>query len=80
MRHPRQEDAGRDRDAEAGALYPWLGVRLPPEVAALAMVLSSTCVVMSSLSLNAHAYREDEVAAPAPAAYEKLEMAVREDP
>merc|ERR1712025_1330217 len=37
----------------AGALFPVLRVRLPPEVAALAMALSSFCVVASSLSLNA---------------------------
>ena len=36
----------------AGALFPVLRVRLPPEVAALAMALSSFCVVASSLSLN----------------------------
>ena len=37
----------------AGALFPVTQVRLPPEVAALAMALSSFCVVASSLSLNA---------------------------
>mmetsp|Transcript_10934 Transcript_10934/g.33769 ORF Transcript_10934/g.33769 Transcript_10934/m.33769 type:complete len:147 (-) Transcript_10934:90-530(-) len=36
----------------AGALFPALRVRLPPELAALAMALSSFCVVASSLSLN----------------------------
>jgi len=38
----------------AGALYPFLEVRLPPEVAALAMVLSSVSVVASSLSLRSY--------------------------
>ena len=38
----------------AGALYPFLKVRLPPEVAALAMVLSSVSVVSSSLSLRSY--------------------------
>lgn len=36
----------------AGALYPVIHARLPPEVAALAMALSSVSVVMSSLSLR----------------------------
>jgi len=36
----------------AGVLYPWLGVRLPPELAALAMALSSVSVVLSSLMLK----------------------------
>lgn len=36
----------------AGALYPAIRVRLPPEVAALAMALSSVSVVLSSLSLR----------------------------
>jgi len=35
----------------AGALFPLLRVRLPPEVAALAMALSSVSVVLSSLLL-----------------------------
>jgi len=35
----------------AGALYPALRVALPPELAALAMALSSVCVVLSSLAL-----------------------------
>jgi len=36
----------------AGALYPALRVALPPELAALAMALSSVCVVLSSLALR----------------------------
>ena len=36
----------------AGAIYPATGSRLPPEVAALAMALSSVSVVTSSLLLN----------------------------
>jgi Cu+-exporting ATPase len=36
----------------AGALFPWLHSRLPPEVAALAMALSSVSVVTSSLLLR----------------------------
>ena len=36
----------------AGALYPFIGVLLPPWVAALSMALSSVSVVMSSLSLK----------------------------
>jgi len=36
----------------AGCLYPWTRQRLPPEVAALAMVLSSVSVVSSSLALR----------------------------
>ena len=45
----------------AGALYPATGARLPPELAALAMALSSVSVVVSSLMLRrcacAHASR-----------------------
>ncbi|KAH8052965.1 cation-transporting ATPase [Aureococcus anophagefferens] len=41
-----------------GALYPFLEVRLPPEVAALAMVLSSVSVVASSLSLRSYKRRQ----------------------
>lgn len=36
----------------AGALYPLVRARLPPEVAALAMALSSVSVVLSSLALT----------------------------
>lgn len=36
----------------AGALYPLIRARLPPEVAALAMALSSVSVVLSSLALT----------------------------
>jgi Cu+-exporting ATPase len=36
----------------AGALYPATRRRLPPEVAGLAMALSSVCVVVSSLLLR----------------------------
>lgn len=36
----------------AGALFPLIRVRLPPEVAALAMALSSVSVVLSSLALT----------------------------
>lgn len=36
----------------AGALYPVIKVRLPPEIAALAMALSSVSVVLSSLMLT----------------------------
>jgi hypothetical protein len=36
----------------AGALYPWLQLRLPPELAGLAMALSSVSVVTSSLLLR----------------------------
>lgn len=52
----------------AGALFPYTGSRLPPEVAALAMALSSVSVVTSSLLLTryrapivdiAHADREE---------------------
>jgi Cu+-exporting ATPase len=38
----------------AGALYPLIEVRLPPEVAGLAMALSSVSVVLSSLSLRSY--------------------------
>jgi Cu+-exporting ATPase len=38
----------------AGALYPLIKTRLPPEVAALAMALSSVSVVMSSLHLTGY--------------------------
>jgi Cu+-exporting ATPase len=38
----------------AGALFPVLGTRLPPEVAALAMALSSVSVVLSSLHLSTY--------------------------
>ncbi|KAJ8604916.1 hypothetical protein CTAYLR_004310 [Chrysophaeum taylorii] len=38
----------------AGALYPCAGIRLPPELAALAMVCSSVSVLLSSLSLAAY--------------------------
>jgi len=64
----------------AGALYPLIKTRLPPEVAALAMALSSVSVVMSSLHLTryrppvgsfaaeraAAAARRGEIAARAP--------------
>ena len=64
----------------AGALYPLIKTRLPPEVAALAMALSSVSVVMSSLHLTgyrppvgsfaaeraAEAARRGEIAARAP--------------
>ena len=43
----------------AGALYPALRVALPPELAALAMALSSVCVVLSSLAL--HRYKPPRV-------------------
>ena len=36
----------------AGALYPLIKMRLPPELAALAMALSSVSVVLSSLMLT----------------------------
>jgi len=36
----------------AGALYPWVQVRLPPSLAGLAMALSSVSVVTSSLLLR----------------------------
>ena len=36
----------------AGALVPWLGLRMPPALAAAAMALSSVSVVMSSLRLR----------------------------
>jgi P-type Cu+ transporter len=36
----------------AGALVPWLGVRLPPALASAAMALSSISVVLSSLRLR----------------------------
>jgi len=36
----------------AGVLYPWLQLRLPPELAALAMALSSVSVICSSLLLK----------------------------
>jgi Cu+-exporting ATPase len=36
----------------AGALYPFLGVLLPPEVAGLAMAMSSVTVVSLSLLLK----------------------------
>lgn len=36
----------------AGVLYPFLGIRLPPELAALAMALSSVSVLASSLHLK----------------------------
>jgi hypothetical protein len=39
----------------AGALYPANRRRLPPEVAGLAMALSSVCVVVSSLLLRRYA-------------------------
>ena len=35
-----------------GLFYPWYGIRLVPEIAALAMALSSICVVLSSLLLK----------------------------
>ena len=38
----------------AGALYPLIKTRLPPEVAALAMAMSSVSVVMSSLHLTGY--------------------------
>jgi len=38
----------------AGVLYPATRTRLPPELAAVAMVLSSVCVVTSSLSLRGY--------------------------
>ena len=38
----------------AGALFPVLRWRLPPEAAAAAMAASSVCVVLSSLSLKGH--------------------------
>ena len=52
----------------AGALFPVTQVRLPPEVAALAMALSSFCVVAASLSLNAFrpAVSNDEALGAAP--------------
>ena len=36
----------------AGALYPWLGIRMPPAWAAAAMALSSVSVVANSLRLK----------------------------
>jgi len=36
----------------AGALYPRFGLRLPPEVAAIAMACSSLCVLISSMLLK----------------------------
>jgi magnesium-transporting ATPase (P-type) len=36
----------------AGVFYPWVHVRLPPTLAALAMALSSFSVVMNSLALR----------------------------
>ena len=36
----------------AGALWPFTGTGIPPQAAALAMALSSVCVVLSSLHLN----------------------------
>ena len=36
----------------AGALYPWFGLRLPPEFGAAAMSLSSVCVVLNALRLR----------------------------
>jgi hypothetical protein len=36
----------------AGVIYPWAQTRLPPELAALAMALSSVSVVTSSLLLR----------------------------
>ena len=50
----------------AGALYPATGARLPPELAALAMALSSVSVVVSSLMLRR--YRPAEIALDEPAA------------
>ena len=36
----------------AGALVPWLGIRMPPALASAAMALSSISVVLSSLRLR----------------------------
>ena len=36
----------------AGLLYPWFGLRLPPEFGAAAMSLSSVCVVLNALRLR----------------------------
>ncbi|KAH8062923.1 cation-transporting ATPase [Aureococcus anophagefferens] len=70
-----------------GALYPFLEVRLPPEVAALAMVLSSVSVVASSLSLRSYkppsacrAGDGDPRSAPAPCAAAPCATAARTAP
>eukprot|EP01083_Nonionella_stella_P001303 3798_1 len=39
----------------AGALYPFWQIRLPPEIAAIAMAVSSLCVLISSISLKTYA-------------------------
>ena len=49
----------------AGALFPVIGTRLPPEVAALAMALSSVSVVLSSLHLSTYRPPVGSVAAAA---------------